>query len=326
LYFVLNAHADKLINRSWQILSAVPGATTQYVTSFTVNTNTMIGSLTIEVCANTPVQDDACTVPTGLDLSNVTLSSQTGITDFSVANTSVNTILLTRTPSVITPPQPVSLTFNNVVNPSSIGSYYPRLTTYASDDGSGSAIDFGGLAFSINNGLTISSKVPPYIVLCSAVSINNYDCSAANGDYLNLGELSATTTKSAESQLVVYTNAPNGFNVQMSGNTLTSGNNVVPAIANPDVSRPGTAQFGINLRANTSPTVGADPVGPGSGTPSTNYDVPNKYLFNNGDIIASGTTSQDYRKYTVSYIANVPKDQATGVYVSTITYTGTGSF
>jgi hypothetical protein len=107
---------------------------------------------------------------------------------------------------------------------------------------------------------------------------------------------------------------------------MTSGNNIIPSLPLPTASLPGTGQFGINLRANLIPTVGQDPVGLGTGSPSANYDIPNRYTFNDGDNISSSALTSDYNRMTVSYLVNVPKGQAPGIYSTTMTYVATVQF
>jgi hypothetical protein len=308
------------------MVSQIPGATTNYEVSFTINTSSNVGSIGLLFCSNDPLEADACTAPTGFDVSNATVTPQNGIIDITKQSSTANSYVLTHTPSVVVPPLTVVFSLNGVVNPSAIGSYYLRIATYASTDGTGPSLDFGGLAFTMNDTLSISTRVPPYLGFCTGVTITGTDCSQATGDYINFGNVSSTRTSSASSQFVVATNAQNGYQVQVTGTTLTSGNNVINTSAFPDVSRPGTSQFGMNLRANTDPVVGADPSGPGTGVPLAPYDTANKFLFRSGDAIADATTTNDYRKYTVSYIVNVALDQPVGVYASTLTYVATGNF
>lgn len=82
----------------------------------------------------------------------------------------------------------------------------------------------------------------------------------------------------------------------------------------------------MNLRANLSPAIGQDPVGPGSGVPAANYNQPNKFSFNPNDLIASSPFAEDYRRYTVSYVADISGAQPSGIYVSTLTYVAVGNF
>jgi hypothetical protein len=220
----------------------------------------------------------------------------------------------------------VSYDFLNVTNPSSPGSYYVRLETFASNDGSGSAIDAGGLAFAVTNSLSISATVPPYLTFCTGITINNLNCANASGDYIDYGELSPGHANSGSSQMLVATNAVDGYNVSLSGTTMTSGTNAIAALATNDVSRPGTPQFGLNLRANTTPAGGSNPTGPGVAVPVANYFQPNSYRFVDGETLISNPAPDDVRLFTASYIVNIPKTQPAGIYVTTLTYICLGSF
>jgi hypothetical protein len=323
----LSAQADGLNKRSLQLLSSAPGVTTDYTFSFTIGTSSTIGSLGILFCSNDPVQYDPCTAPVGLDVTNAQLISQSGIYDFSLSILASNSILLSRpAPTLITPPLSVTIVLHNVINPSAAGPYYARVSAYSSTDGTGGTVDYGGLAFAIVNNLQISSIVPPYLTFCSGLVIDNLDCASASGNYINFGEFSPTHSSQSTSQFLVATNAPDGYVVQVYGTTMTSGNNIINAITNTANSQPGTPQFGINLRANTIPTVGNEPTGPGSGQPVGSYDSPNHYQFISNDVIADSLVADDYRKYTVSYIVNVANSQPPGDYVSTLTYVCAGSF
>ena len=313
-------------NRSWQLLNSAPGVTTDYTTTFTISNTSVVGSMSILLCSNNPIQGDPCTIPPGLDVTNAQLSSQSGITDFNLFVAATNNIILSRTASLVTAPLTVSLTFHNILNPNVAGPYFVRLAAYSSTNATGSTVDYGGLAYSITSNLQISSYVPPFLTFCSGLVISAFDCSAASGDYINFGDLSASHSSQGSSQLLVATNAPNGYVMQVYGTTMTSGNNVINAITNDATSQPGTSQFGINLRSNSVPSVGANPAGPGTGQPIGNYNIPNHYQFVTDDTIADSLTSDNYRKYTVSYLVNTSSSQPPGIYVSTLTYVCAGSF
>jgi hypothetical protein len=317
--------AAGLSNRSWRLASSLPAVATDYTLTFTIDTPSTFGSLDILVCSNSPIDTDPCDLPASFDFSNATLTSQTGITDFTMFVAATNQLVLSRPPSAIAAPVTVSLVFHNVVNPSPPGSFYVRLATYATNNATGPAAHFGGLAFAVTSNLQISSYVPPYLIFCAGVTIPAFDCASATGDYINFGSLDATRSDQAVSQLLVATNAANGYVIQVYGTTMTSGNNVIPALTG-GASQPGTSQFGINLRANTQPLIGSDPAGPGSGQPTAGYDNPNVFRFVSNDTLVSSLSADNFRKFTVSYLLNASPAQPAGVYVSSLTYVGAGSF
>jgi hypothetical protein len=324
--FLMHGSAAVLDNRALKISDSLPGNTAEYAFSFDIVTASNLGSIRFQFCSDTPLVDYPCTPPNGLDASGATLIDQNGEVGFSIdASSDANNIILTR-PAAVASTGPATYTFGNVINPASASSYYARITTYATTDGSGAYTDAGGLAYAINNDLDISTYVPPYLLFCGGLTINAYDCASVSGNYLNFGELSSQTTKKGSMQMVLATNADDGYSVFVNGTTMTSGNHVIPPLTSSDVSRPGTSQFGINLVANTTPAVGANAQGPGLGNPSANYGTPDFFRFVPGERIASASDETDFRKYTVSYIANINSDQDPGIYVTTIEYVAVATF
>jgi len=291
-----------------------------YNVGFSIATAGSIQSIAIEFCSNSALIEDPCVAPYGFDALNTHLINSTGISGFIVSPSStVNKIVLTHAPSGPVNAGPVSFEFDDIVNPTNTDSYYTKISTYTSTDATGSPVDFGALAFSINKSFDVSVEVPPYLLFCQGETIDGYDCSTAQGNLLNLGQLSDEIPSVAQSQLVAATNASGGYNVSMSGGTMTSGNNILSPMAG-TASAVGTSQFGINLRSNANPDIGIDPEGPGSGTVAARYNTPNRYRFSSGDTLATAAGVQDFKKYTISYLVNVAKDQSPGVYATTLTY------
>lgn len=301
-------------------------AVTSYTIGFQIATPGTLGSIDIMFCSNTPLIGDSCTVPAGLDASAAVLSNQTGEVGFSISNASTaNNLILTRVPSAALA-QNSNYYFDNVTNPSAGGSYYVRVQTYATNDATGPSTDDGGMAYGITDSLKITSEVPPYVLFCAAVSVPAYNCSSASGSIVDLGNIKSSTTSGGQSQMLVATNAGNGYSIYMQGTTLTSGNDIINSLSLPAPPATGSNQFGLNLRANLNPAIGQDPAGLGSGVPTTDYNQPNKYKFAPNDVIASSALAEDYRRFTVSYIANATKSQAPGTYVSTVTFVAVGNF
>ena len=315
-----SAYGAQLGNRKLQLSNADVGQTADYLLSFDLATAGPLGSIVVQFCSNDPLPNDPCTVPIGFDDSAAVLANQGGETGFVIdPATTANQLILSRTvaTSVI---GPVSYHFTGVVNPTNPGSYYARVQTYATNDASGPASDYGGIAIAILNTIVITAEVPPYLIFCTGITITGLNCANAVGDYIDFGQLSATQASRASSQMLIATNAQSGYSVTVSGTTLASGINAITALGAADVSRPGVAQFGFNLRANTTPAVGNDPTGPGSAVPSALYNVANLYRFTTGDIVVTNALPDDLRQFTVSYIVNRPLGQAPGIYVSTMTY------
>jgi len=294
---------------------------------FDLSSTTPIGSIEIQFCQNSPLFQDNCIIPGGINVANVNLISQTGQINFHLlAPISQNVIILSRTPSTPTL-GPVNYVFNNMTNASTTGSQYVRVQTFSSTTPNpADVIEHGGLAYALNNQILINAEVPPFLYFCSALTIPKYNCAGGSGNNINFGDFSAQQSSSATSQLLVGTNGQNGYTISVYGPGLTSGINQIPNLFPANASRPGVSQFGLNLVANISPVVGQNPSGPGQGQPFLNYNESNFYAFQNGSDIAGSNQPENYRLYTVSYLVNVANNQPPGVYVMTVNYVCVANF
>ena len=329
-FFTNTVGASNLNTRSIQMsTSQILANNVDYTVSFSTISNFTIGSVVIKFCDNSPIVYESCTFPQGFSASSATapLVGQSGISDFFVSPASnVNTVVLSRPSAQSFGAGNVSVKLTNLTNPSTNGSFYARIYLYSSVNASGSYLDAGGLALSTSSDLSFSASVPPFLYFCVALTFSGYDCSSGSGFNKDFGTFSSGTTKSATSQFIVGTNAAHGFTISANGTTLTSGNNVINPISAVTNSQNGISQFGLDLRANSSPSIGQDPVGPGTATISLDYNTPNKYKYSDGDIVVSSANAVDYEKFTVSYIVNIGQNTLPGVYSTTITYLCLGSF
>lgn len=318
--------AAELGTRSLELSDNTAGTSSvTYNASFQITTAGTLGSVEFEFCSNSTLPADPCDAPIGMDVSNAVFTQESGISGLTIRSTTANEVLISRPPSAIGAVNATAI-FGNITNPSSAGSYYLRVLTYPTQDGSGSYTDNGGMAIAITSPINVQVQVPPYLYFCTGNTISGIDCTTASGDFIELGQLLTTRTSSGQSQMVVATNAKNGYSIAATGSTLTSGNNTIPPLSADSPPQVGISQFGINLRANTSPSVGADPSGSGGGLPTVNYDQPNLYHYVNGDIVATNGSVEAGRKYTVSYITDISKSQPAGVYASTFTYVAMSNF
>ena len=308
-------------NRYDQLSDSVPADTATNTIGFIITaTSQPLGSIELQFCEENPIAGEPCTTPAGLDASGAVLSAQTGNTGFSIAsNSTVNTIILTRSPSLPSS-NPNTYQLDNIVNPGNQGSYYLRIYIYPTTDGSGPATQVGGVAIATNSSILVNTVVPPYLKFCAGLKITAFDCSTATSYLINFGYFSTSQPSIATSQFTVATNAETGYNIYVTGLSLTSGNNVIPNLSVPSPSLSGASQFGINLRANNNPAIGADVIGPGVGQVTANYDTPNRFTYQEGDTLAAAAIASDNQTYTVTYLTNISKAQPVGVYATTLTY------
>jgi hypothetical protein len=320
--------AEQITNRGIVLSSnAVSASPVTHTVSFAYNSSSNIGSVVIEYCTNTPLIGQFCAIPAGLDTSAATLSAQSGETGFSIHPSTLlsqNKIIITRPASAVTPQQS-SYAFGNITNPSAPMTYFVRVTTHASNDGTGAYTDYGGMAFHTADDYDVQAFVPPRLEFCVGVSIPT-DCNSATGNLLSFGDFSTSSTASATSQFRANTNAGTGYNVTVVGTTMTSGNNFIPALANPSLSQSGTSQFGMNLRDNSSPDTGQNVSGPGPAVPDNDYNVANLFKFASNDTVAFSASTSDNDTFTATYIVNISNDQAPGIYSTTLSFICLASF
>lgn len=320
--------AMRFQERSLFMNTTEPGATTSYELSFRYMSLQAVGSLDMLFCLD-PIPHHACVPPQGLNVSNAQLSEQSGEDGFSITQRSSNRLVLSRPAEMINQSVSSVYRFDNIINPTDqTQAFSIRLKSHASSNATGSQIDFGSVRAQVASGIVIQTQVPPMLIFCVAEEVSE-NCAETNENfYTNMGEMSATETLVAQSQMSVGTNASGGFAITVNGNPFTAGTSVVQSPSTPTLSRPGTDQFGINLVANDAPAVGLDPVGLENTNiiVSSDYNIPNSYKYRSGDLIAYSPNVSLMGKFTVSYIVNSSPDLRAGVYTTTLTYIASGRF
>lgn len=319
-------NAMYLSQRSVTIATSQINAVTSHQFLFTIPSTNAVGSIKFEYCTNSPLMLDPCAAPGGMDVTAASITTQVGETGFSMhPNTTFNSIVISR-PSVATVVGSNQYVFDNITNPATASiTVYVRMSTYVTTDATGPLTDEGSVAFSTSGGLGVGGFVPPYLRFCAAVIVSE-DCTTMTGQLIGFGEFSTSATSSATSQFAISTNDPTGFGVYLSGQTMTAGNITIPGLVAGGTSQTGVSQFGINLRANTVPSLGGETTGVGTGVPSAGYGTQNNYRFGNGERIAESPIPTEPNRFTVSYIVNIAPEQKSGFYATTITYIATVSF
>lgn len=314
----------KLPNRSLRIDDATPGATTDYYISFRYPADTIIGSIRFLMC-DSAVIDDPCVNPGG-DMSSALLGSQSGVTGFNITSQSANEILISRAANQFASTVQSTYRFDDVVNPTGLPQkFFIRIQTYPSDDGSSTFNHASSVVSATTEPIVITSEVPPILYFCAALFVTEY-CQSIGGNFIDYGNLSSVTEDAAVSQFGAATNAPGGYVVTINGNTMTAGIRSIAPLAVPTINVPGTAQFGLNLRANTNPAIGQDVFGDGFGVVTANYNTPDQFMYQDGDIVATSATPTLFNTFTVTYLVNVPPTQEAGIYNTTVTYICTAAF
>lgn len=133
------------------------------------------------------------------------------------------------------------------------------------------------------------------------------------------GDANGSSSETGAHDLVVGTNATNGYSLTASGNTLTAGGGAtVTAIgAANTASSVGTEQFGMRFTATG-----------GIGTVSAPYAAAG-FAFDTAafpDQIATATGVSTNTTYSARYLANIAASTDAGAYAATVTYVVTANF
>lgn len=153
---------------------------------------------------------------------------------------------------------------------------------------------------------------------------------AVNGN-VDFGNLNTTTTAKGSINTQVRAYLASGYTLALVGTSPHTLTNSLDAPIAAEASQPGTEQFGVNLRANTTPNVGLDPEQvPNStfsfGIPSANYNTPDMFAYQNGDIVAYSNSSSGQTNYTISMIANASNVTPAGEYKASLSVVVTAVF
>lgn len=352
------AYAAQITNRSLTLQAGTtdggskPGGVVKHFYEFTIpTTGTAIGSIKFEYCT---VASGTCTTPQGLVTTSAVIEAQgANAAGFTMVNTTNGAPYLTRTAAT---PAGGTLSYRlgtvtnpNVTTPVATPNYtfYVRITTHTATDATGGPIDSGTVAASTSTQIELTGTMPESLIFCTGATISLTggvpDCSTATAGSVSFNQLfSPIDTASATSQMAASTNATSGYSITVNGPTMTSGSNTIAALAAATASTKGTAQFGMNLKANTTaamnPAVGTE-VTPASnttdlrGNAQAGYNTADTFKFVTGDSVARSDNSTpgspaatNSQIYTASYIVNVPGSQAAGTYVTTLTYICTPTF
>lgn len=348
-------NAAQITNRSLTLQAgttgdggSLPGGIVNHLFTFSVPSNTAVGSILFQYC--TTATGATCTMPTGMDSTlsgtpSTTLGTTTGISGFTL-NKTTNGAPYISNASAPTITGAITVPLNNVKNPTTNNSsFFVRISTFASTNATGTAIDTGTVTAAVTNAIQLTGIMPESLIFCAATTINLNagnipDCTTATSGTVTFNQLfSPTDTATATSQMAASTNAGAGYNITVNGSTLTSGSNTIAAMSTAAAGSRGVGQFGMNLKANTATTsttpVGAE-VSPASdginyrGEALVGYNTVDQFKFVSGNSVADSayTTAgpTNSQLYTASYIVNVPGNQPAGTYQTTLTYICTATF
>lgn len=348
-------YAGQVATRSIKMSSASIGTATagtgvSYLVTFTPAT-TGAQSLVLDFC-NTAIIGGACTAPAGMSAASATFTGSGAFLSWTSTMTA-STVKLTRGTGTALGTAAVSFTIGNITNPSAVGSFYARLTTYTdttyggytSPTAPGTYSDNGGFALSTVNTIAITATVQETLTFCTSKVAPATSCTSTTAPTLTLGAGSpvilGTTVATDTAFTQLSTNALTGAIVRMSA---FSNSGTVPAcaglsrdggatcpIAAKGVFGPianGSALFGLNVSDGTplaggSGTVTADA---DYGTTAGSYGMAATTLSLYGDPIQSSTSAVADVNSTLTFAAAASNTTPAGVYSANESLVATGTF
>jgi hypothetical protein len=318
-YFPNVANAAQITGRKVTIGSSVSSASTSYNFTFTLPSSTVVQSVGFQACdtaSGTCTQSGAANGFSSSAGPSTLNGAPTGLGSGGswTIDTTVASALRIKNSSNTGAPGAVAVNFNTVKNPIATNStFFIRITSY-SDAAWTTPIDTGTVAASTAGQITVTASVDETLTFTLAAAT------------VALGTLTTSATGTGTSSMTLATNAATGYSVSYSGATLTSGTNTITAMAG-GASATNSKQFGINLMSNTTPAIGSNVSGSGTGAPATGYGTQNSFKFlTTGDVIASATIPTNSNVFTASYIANIDGITAAGAYSTVLTYIATANF
>jgi len=206
----------------------------------------------------------------------------------------------------------VRLNASNSVNPTTPGSYVIAI--------SGTFGDTGDITVNIlsNSQVDISASVPQSLTFSisdTSVSFGNLNPSAAR--YAS-GTDAGSATEVEAHNIIVGTNAANGYTITASGTTLTSGlNTITPIGGSNTASSVGSEQFGMRFTASG-----------GIGAVAAPYALTG-FAYDTAafpDIIASASGASANTTYSARYLANIGANTEAGNYSAVLTFIATANY
>lgn len=280
------------------------GTNVTYRVSFTTSVSAQ--SLIIDFCSEDAIIGDTCTAPTAFTAASAVLSGVTGnITSPGwTVTASTGQVQLAKGSGSTATAGVQSFDLTGITNPSTVGTFYARIYTYADTSFGGTTTgytsaaapgdykDYGGIALSTVRVISITARVQEQLTFCvsgaAPATWATHDCTDANAataPVLVLGhgtptpilDSSAVDTGTVYSQ--ISTNATSGAIIRMRNSNIACGGLSsdggttcgIPATnagaATPAAITSGTAAFGLFVTNGT-----ADVNGIGTVTADANYN------------------------------------------------------
>jgi len=135
----------------------------------------------------------------------------------------------------------------------------------------------------------------------------------------NLGVLTTEHTATKTTTIKIRNYLSGGYILQIIGDSPKFEGHTLVTPETPTASKPGTEQFGMNIVANTTPGVGADPLQQPAdkgifGQAEPGYATTNMFKYVSGDVFARSVEDTGGTDYTISMIVNISSSTPSGHY------------
>lgn len=373
------ADAGQVQTRSIQMTNSATGATSvQYTIKFnvaTASTSPNLKGIVVDICSgnSSPIVGVVCIAPTSFTWGTPTVTSATvGANNIATWTAGLlnagRTFTLTNATGVTTAANDtVTIVLSGISNPSDVdtvtagsqvGTYYGRIITfndntqvasYLATNGIAQAgyVDYGGIALSTTQNLTVSAKVQEQITFC--VYTTGTTCSNGTGTAVNIPDantpLTTTAVSTADAKFGVASNALGGVTVRMRGfnpanpataySTLTAGAFTIDpygagnGVCTADSTSTSVEQFGLRIIPASANVTAATPYACAAGqhgwdtTGNVNTDnVTSTY----GDTIATTAGPQAEEQNTLNFAAKAALTTQASLYTIGLNFIATGTY
>ena len=262
--FPIAVYAGSITSRSIALTSSAADASgvTYHLTATLETGLSAGGGLVVEFCDDSPLIGLSCNHPAGFSAASV---NTTGSTTAGTA-TSVNSnyAISWAATGAVSAGSTVDITFNSIHNPTAVGTFYARLTSYVNGTnlggytnattGIGTYADSGGIALSTTNNIGVTAYVRESLVFCVANQVPDAACdltgaTGSTNPSMTLGEDVGNGQKALDPNVIstgvdyaqLSTNAASGAVVNLHSSTTGCGGLVRLGAANCDITPQTTA-------------------------------------------------------------------------------------
>lgn len=343
---VANVFAAHATSNSIQMSTSAPSATSAtYTIKFTTATTSNIQGVVIDFCSNSPILGTSCTAPSGMTVGS-TIGTIVGLNPTSGWAGAVSGGKLTLTNASgasVTSGTAVTIPISGFTNPSTTGTFYARIVTYATNTAAnaytsaspGTHVDDSGVALSTTTSIQVSATVAESLTFCVSAAAPGNGCTSTTTPSIELGhgtpvilDTSAVDTATVYFQLSTNASGATAVNMKGSSANLTSGSNTIPATgATAATITAGTAAFGMRSSGGTGGTGTVTATAPyNSGSQYGMDDTGSGVTATYGDQIASASGAILNVNTPLVFAATAGATTPAGIYTASYSLIATSSY